>query len=62
MNRLIRAAGFSLMAMFVSCGVGARDLDKPIGTVGVAGERPAQEPIAWLSIDRKVIDKDTRRP
>ena len=31
MNVAIRAAGFSLMTMFVSCGVGARDLDTPIG-------------------------------
>jgi len=30
MNPLICAVGFSLMTLFVSCGVGARDLDQPI--------------------------------
>ncbi|MDQ0122241.1 hypothetical protein J2W17_001186 [Pseudomonas lini] len=30
MNLLIRAAGFSLMTLFVSCGVGAQGLDQPI--------------------------------
>jgi hypothetical protein len=30
MHGAIRAAGFSLMTMFVSCGVGAQDLDARI--------------------------------
>lgn len=62
MNSAIRAAGFSLMTMFVSCGVGARGLDTPIGIIAVASERPAQESIAWLSADRKVFhDYDGKR-
>ena len=36
MHGAIRAAGFSLMAMFVSCGVGVR-----IGTIAMEGEPKA---------------------
>lgn len=48
MHVAIRAAGFSLMTMFVSCGVGARDLDMRIGKIAMAGESPTQESIARL--------------
>ncbi|MFJ7108535.1 hypothetical protein ACIQU2_13145 [Pseudomonas sp. NPDC098740] len=48
MHVAIRAAGFSLMTMFVSCGVGAQDLDMRIGKIAMAGESPAQESIARL--------------
>lgn len=33
MHGAIRAAGFSVMTMFVSCGVGAQDLDARTGQV-----------------------------
>lgn len=43
MHGAIRAAGFSLMTMFVSCGVGAQDLDTRIGKIAMAGELPAHD-------------------
>ncbi|MHC8381596.1 hypothetical protein [Pseudomonas sp. LB3P14] len=46
MHVAIRAAGFSLMTMFVSCGVGAQDLDTRIGKIAMAGDSPTQESIA----------------
>ncbi|VVO43391.1 hypothetical protein [Pseudomonas fluorescens] len=48
MHGAIRAAGFSLMTLFVSCGVGARDLDTRIGTIAMEGELPAHESIGKL--------------
>ncbi len=48
MHVAIRAAGFSLMTMFVSCGVGAQDLDMRIGKISTEGESPAHESIARL--------------
>jgi hypothetical protein len=48
MHTAIRAAGFSLMTMFVSCGVGAQDLDTRIGKIAMEGELPAHESIARL--------------
>ena len=48
MHGAIRAAGFSLMTMFVSCGVGAQDLDTRIGKIAMEGELPAHESIAQL--------------
>jgi hypothetical protein len=41
MHGAIRAAGFSLMTMFVSCGVGAQDPDTRIGQIVMEGELPA---------------------
>lgn len=52
MHVAIRAAGFSLMTMFVSCGVGAQDLDTRIGKIAMEGERPAHESIARLYAER----------
>ncbi|VVM46100.1 hypothetical protein PS862_05324 [Pseudomonas fluorescens] len=43
MHGVIRAAGYSLMTMFVSCGVGAQDLDTRIGKIAMEGELPAHE-------------------
>lgn len=40
MHSAIRAAGFSLMTMFVSCGVGAQELDTRIGKVTLDAEPP----------------------
>ena len=48
MHGAIRAAGFSLMTMFVSCGVGAQDLDTRIGKIAMEGELPTHESIARL--------------
>ena len=48
MHGAIRAAGFSLMTLFVSCGVGAQDLDTRIGKIAMEGELPAHESIAKL--------------
>ncbi|MGF6284261.1 hypothetical protein QF010_002899 [Pseudomonas silensiensis] len=48
MHGAIRAAGFSLMTMFVSCGVGAQDPDTRIGKIAMEGELPAHESIAKL--------------
>ncbi|MBK5354279.1 hypothetical protein JFU37_17440 [Pseudomonas sp. TH41] len=48
MHGAIRAAGFSLMTMFVSCGVGAQDLDTRIGKIAMESELPAHESIAKL--------------
>jgi hypothetical protein len=48
MHGAIRAAGFSLMTMFVSCGVGAQDLDTRIGKSAMEGELPAHESIPKL--------------
>ncbi|MHC8286415.1 hypothetical protein ACYZUD_06210 [Pseudomonas sp. XS1P51] len=45
MHGVIRAAGYSLMTMFVSCGVGAQDLDTRIGKIAMEGELPAHESI-----------------
>ena len=41
MHVALRAAGFSLMTMFVSCGVGAQALDARIGTIAMEGEPKA---------------------
>ncbi|MHC8339551.1 hypothetical protein [Pseudomonas sp. HLT2-19-2] len=46
MHVAIHAAGFSLMTMFVSCGVGAQELDTRIGKIAMERERPAHESIA----------------
>jgi pyruvate/oxaloacetate carboxyltransferase len=46
MHGAIRAAGFSLMTMFVSCGVGAQELDTRIGKIAMESELPAHESIA----------------
>ncbi|MHC8314235.1 hypothetical protein [Pseudomonas sp. LB3P31] len=43
MHSAIRAAGFSLMTMFVSCGVGAADLDTRIGKIAMEDELPGFE-------------------
>jgi pyruvate/oxaloacetate carboxyltransferase len=48
MHIAIRAAGFSLMTMFASCGVGAQDLDIQIGKIAMEGELPAHESIARI--------------
>ena len=40
MHGAIRAAGFSVMTMFVSCGVGAQDLDARTGQVTLDAEIP----------------------
>ncbi|RZO08555.1 hypothetical protein EKG40_11560 [Pseudomonas moorei] len=40
MHGAIRAAGFSVMTMFVSCGVGAQDLDARTGQVTLDAETP----------------------
>ena len=48
MHGAIRAAGFSLMTMFVSCGVGAQELDTRIGKIAMEGELPAHDAIAKL--------------
>jgi hypothetical protein len=48
MHSVIRAAGFSLMTMFASCGVGAQDLDTRISKIAMEGELPAHESIAGL--------------
>lgn len=48
MHGAIRAAGYSLMSMFVSCGVGAQDLDTRIGQIAMEGELPAHDSIAKL--------------
>ncbi|VVP15485.1 hypothetical protein PS903_03488 [Pseudomonas fluorescens] len=45
MHGAIRAAGFSLMTMFVSCGVGALGLDTRIDKIAMEGEQPAHESI-----------------
>lgn len=48
MHSIIRAAGYSLMTMFVSCGVGAQDLETRVGEIAMEGELPAHESIARL--------------
>jgi hypothetical protein len=48
MHITIRAAGFSLMTMFVSCGVGAQEPDTRIGQIVMAGVLPAHDTIANL--------------
>lgn len=52
MHIALRAADFSIMATFVSCGVGAQaqahDLDTRIGKVTMEDELPAHESIAKL--------------
>jgi len=48
MHAALRAAGFSLMTMFVSCGVGAQDLQTRIGPIAMDGELPARDSIAKL--------------
>lgn len=48
MQRLTRVAGFSLMALFASCGVGAQELDTAIGKIAMQGELPAREALARL--------------
>jgi pyruvate/oxaloacetate carboxyltransferase len=48
MHIAIRAAGFSLMTMFVSCGVGAQELDTRIAKIAMEDEMPAHESIARL--------------
>ncbi|WP_445178162.1 DUF1254 domain-containing protein [Pseudomonas sp. McL0111] len=48
MHIALRAAGFSVMALFASCGVGAQDLDTRIGKIAMEGELPAHESIAKL--------------
>ena len=40
MHGAIRAAGFSVMTMFVSCGVGAQDLDARTDQVTLDAETP----------------------
>ena len=50
MHGAIRAAGFSLMTMFVSCGVGAQDLDTRIGKIAMEGELPARTKAGAASI------------
>ena len=40
MHGAIRAAGFSVMTMFVSCGVGAQDLDARAGQVTLDADTP----------------------
>lgn len=45
MHGAIRAAGYSLMSVFVSCGVGAQDLDTQVGIIAIEGELSAQESI-----------------
>ncbi|MDI3274209.1 hypothetical protein ACYZT3_13905 [Pseudomonas sp. MDT1-16] len=48
MHVAIRAAGFSLMTMFVSCGVGAQEIDPRIVKIAMEGERSAHESITRL--------------
>ncbi|WP_025110017.1 DUF1254 domain-containing protein [Pseudomonas sp. H1h] len=48
MHIALRAAGFSLMTLFASCGVGAQDLDTRIGKIAMDGELPAHDSIASL--------------
>lgn len=48
MHIALRAAGFSLMTLFASCGVGAQDLDTRIGKIAMDGELPAHDSIARL--------------
>lgn len=45
MHCAIRLAGYSLMTMFVSCGVGAQDLDTQIRKAALENSLPAQEAI-----------------
>ncbi|MBK5373631.1 MULTISPECIES: hypothetical protein [unclassified Pseudomonas] len=48
MHIALRAAAFSLMTLFASCGVGAQDLDARIGTIAMQGEPPAQTSLTRL--------------
>ncbi|WDR36038.1 DUF1254 domain-containing protein [Pseudomonas serboccidentalis] len=48
MHIALRAAGFSLMTLFASCGVGAQDLDTRIGKIAMEGELPTHDSIAKL--------------
>ncbi|MFJ7281477.1 hypothetical protein [Pseudomonas sp. NPDC099000] len=48
MHGAIRLAGYSLMTMFVSCGVGAQDLDTRIGKIALENSLPTHETIPLL--------------
>ncbi|VVO67654.1 hypothetical protein PS838_01128 [Pseudomonas fluorescens] len=48
MHGAIRAAGFSLMTMFVSCGVGAQNLGTRIGRIAMEGDLPVHDSIGKL--------------
>lgn len=50
MHIAIRAAGFSLMTMFVSCGVGAQGMGIGIGKVTMDGTLPGHESVARLCL------------
>ena len=57
MHGAIRAAGYSLMSVFVSCGVGAQDLDTRVSKIAIEGERSAQESIVRLVTTEARFDK-----
>ncbi|AWM92031.1 hypothetical protein DJ564_14975 [Pseudomonas sp. 31-12] len=59
MHGAIRLAGYSLMTMFVSCGVGAQDLDTRVGKM-LENSLRAHEAIPWLSAGPLVIDLPSR--
>lgn len=46
MQVAIRIAGFSLMTLFASCGVGAQELDTRIGNITLERELPGYH---WFS-------------
>ncbi|MEJ5059451.1 MULTISPECIES: hypothetical protein [unclassified Pseudomonas] len=48
MHITFRTAGFSLMTMFVSCGVGAQEMDTRIDKITMEGERPPHVALAKL--------------
>lgn len=56
----IRLAGYSLMTMFVSCGVGAQDLDTRFGKIAMQPSLPAHEAIFWIYAGPLVIELPSR--
>lgn len=57
MHGAIRAAGYSLMSVFVSCGVGAQDLDTRVDMIVIKSELSAQESIVRLVPTEACFDK-----
>lgn len=57
MHGAIRLAGYSLMTMFVSCGVGAQDLDSRVGKMAMEHKPAAPEAIPWLNAGPLVIER-----
>lgn len=60
MHGAIRLAGYSLMTMFVSCGVGAQDLDTRFGKAALENSLPAQEAILCFYTGSMAIELPSR--